>query len=63
MQQHFLSSAQLMKRYGISEMTLYRWQKDEKLAFPRPMVVNKRKFFSEDEITAWERERAAKVPA
>jgi len=58
MQKHYLSSAQVMKRYGISEMTLFRWQKNEKLSFPRPMVVNRRKFFSEDEIAAWERERA-----
>ncbi|MGO7726699.1 DNA-binding protein [Rhizobium johnstonii] len=39
-------------------MTLHRWGKDARLSFPRPMVVNRRKFFKEEELVAWERERA-----
>jgi len=55
--QTFLTTAQVLKRYSISEMTLWRWQKSTDLAFPSPMVVNKRKFFREDELVAWERNR------
>ncbi|MCO6422240.1 hypothetical protein FB008_102210 [Sinorhizobium medicae] len=58
MQKQYLTSAQVMSRYSISEMTLFRWQKSEKLGFPQPMVVNRRKFFKVDDLTAWERERA-----
>lgn len=58
MQKQYLTSAQVMSRYSISEMTLFRWQKSEKLGFPKPMVVNRRKFFRVEDLTAWERERA-----
>lgn len=54
----YLTGPQVLKRYGISEMTLYRWQKDELLAFPKPMIIRRRKFFREEELTAWERRRA-----
>ncbi|PCK86364.1 helix-turn-helix domain-containing protein [Rhizobium sophoriradicis] len=58
MQGNFLTSAQVLSRYSISEMTLHRWAKDSRLSFPRPMVVNRRKFFKEEDLVAWERERA-----
>ncbi|MBK5566903.1 DNA-binding protein [Ensifer sp. SSB1] len=58
MQRSYLTSAQVMTRYSISEMTLFRWQRNEALGFPKPMVVNRRKFFKEEDLTAWERERA-----
>lgn len=58
MQKSYLTSAQVMTRYSISEMTLFRWQRNEALGFPKPMVVNRRKFFKEEDLTAWERERA-----
>lgn len=61
MQKQYLTSAQVMSRYSISEMTLFRWQKSEKLSFPKPMVVNRRKFFNVDDLTAWERERATRA--
>ncbi|WP_037460716.1 helix-turn-helix transcriptional regulator [Sinorhizobium fredii] len=54
----FLTGPQVAERYQISGMTLYRWLRDPKLAFPKPMVVNRRKFFKENELTAWERDRA-----
>lgn len=59
MDEAFLTGPQVLKRYGISEMTLYRWLKDEGLGFPKPMVVNGRRFFKEGELTNWERVKAA----
>ncbi|MDX0112605.1 DNA-binding protein [Sinorhizobium meliloti] len=56
--QAYLTSIQVQDRYQISEITLHRWQKDARLSFPKPMVVNRRKFFRVDDLTAWERERA-----
>jgi len=35
---------------GISDMTLWRWQKDTTLAFPRPATIRKRKFFKLGEV-------------
>ncbi|KAB2712927.1 helix-turn-helix domain-containing protein [Brucella intermedia] len=57
----YLTSRQVMDRYKISEMTLYRWQKDEGLGFPKPLNIRRRNFFREDEIVAWERRKAAGV--
>ncbi|AWI58995.1 helix-turn-helix transcriptional regulator [Sinorhizobium fredii] len=62
-QERYLTGPQVLDRYHISEMTLHRWQKDEKLAFPKPMIVRRRKFFREDELIAWERQRAARATA
>lgn len=53
----YLTGPQVLARYQISEMTLYRWQKDEKLGFPEPMKVRRRKFFNEVELVEWERSR------
>lgn len=55
----YITGPQVMARYSISEMTLYRWVNDPKMAFPQPIKINRRRFFLEAELTAWERSRAA----
>lgn len=54
----YLTGPQVAERYKICGMTLYRWLRDPKLKFPKPMVINRRKFFNENDLSAWERERA-----
>lgn len=54
----YVTGPQVLARYQISEMTLHRWQKNEALGFPKPMVVNRRKFYDEEQLIAWERSRA-----
>lgn len=49
-----LDSAQVMARYGISKPTLYRWMKDADLSFPRPTKINRRYYFREADLHAWE---------
>lgn len=57
-------SVAVCERYGISRRTLYRWMEDEKLGFPAPVAtVNGRHYFSDVELTAWERARAARSRA
>jgi hypothetical protein len=46
-------------RYGIVDRTLDRWVADPEMGFPKPLVINNRRYFSEPELTAWERRRAA----
>lgn len=55
--QAFLTRPQVKQRYQISEMTLWRWENSETLDFPKPIVVNRRKFFREEDLTNWERAR------
>jgi hypothetical protein len=46
------------ERYRIVRRTLDRWIENEALGFPRPIVINKRRYFREHELEAWERRRA-----
>ncbi len=57
MQQAYLTRPQVKARYQISEMTMWRWEKNPDLNFPQPMVVGRRKYFKEEDLTAWERDR------
>jgi excisionase family DNA binding protein len=54
----YLSASQVCRRYNISDMTLWRWLKDEKLAFPQPMTIRRRRRFREADLVTWERARA-----
>lgn len=50
----------LRARFGnISEMTLWRWEHDKRLAFPRAIAINGRKYYDLAEIEEWERTRTA----
>lgn len=35
---------------GISDMTLWRWIQDPEMGFPRPIYINKRRYFRLAEI-------------
>ena len=36
---------------GISDMTLWRWL--DRLGFPRPTYIARRRYWREDEVVAW----------
>jgi hypothetical protein len=50
-------------RYGVCDRTIARWERDEKLSFPQPTVINGRKYFDEDALNDWERAHASKARA
>jgi len=54
----YLTGPQVRARYSVSEMTLYRWQNDLKVDFPKPMKVNTRNFWLLADLVKWERARA-----
>jgi hypothetical protein len=49
----------ICKRYNVCDRTIARWQANPALNFPQPTVINGRKYFDEDQMTAWDRSRAA----
>ena len=49
----------LCKRFKVVDRTISRWQADPRLNFPKPIIINRRKYFDENEIVAWERARAS----
>lgn len=57
----YLTAPQVLARYGISDMSLHRWLNNPVLTFPKPMVINRRRYFLEADLVAWERARAAKA--
>ena len=50
----FLPAPVLCKRHGISQMSLWRRLHDERLNFPRPIIVSGRRYFRLSEVVAWE---------
>jgi predicted DNA-binding transcriptional regulator AlpA len=59
----YISAAETCRRVGnITTVTLWRWLKNEDLKFPRPSVINKRRYFDEAEIARWVAERRRPAP-
>ena len=54
-----LPTTQVANRYGVSTRSVERWQRDSKLDFPKPILINNRKYWPLSSIEAWERKRAA----
>jgi predicted DNA-binding transcriptional regulator AlpA len=54
-----LPDPQVCRRYSVTPMTLWRWDHDEALGFPKPIRINRRKYRDVAELEAWERKRAA----
>jgi predicted DNA-binding transcriptional regulator AlpA len=55
--EQYLPSRDVCARYGISDMTLWRWQRHKRLGFPNPTRINTRKYWLLSDLTAWERRR------
>ena len=49
-----LTAPQVMERYGISEMSLWRWLRDPSTGFPRPIIICSRRYFDENELDAFD---------
>jgi predicted DNA-binding transcriptional regulator AlpA len=57
----FLSARKVWERYDVTDRTIDRWIADPAMGFPQPITINKRRYFSESELTAWERRRAGRA--
>lgn len=51
----YLTSAKVRARYGVSDMSLHRWEKDPTSRFPKPIRINGRRFWALDNLQAYER--------
>ncbi len=56
-----LPTRAVSQRYGISTRTVTRWQCNRDLAFPQPLRVNGRRYWSLNELETWERRRVAGI--
>jgi hypothetical protein len=48
----------VQERYDIADRTLDRWLESQTLNFPKPLIINKRRYWRVSELVEWERERA-----
>jgi predicted DNA-binding transcriptional regulator AlpA len=49
---------ELTERYGVVPRTVDRWLADADLGFPKPLVINGRRYWALSEIEQWEHARA-----
>lgn len=56
-QSEFVTSNYIITRYRITAMTLWRWIKSDNVNFPKPIYINKRRYFRIDDVMKWEAER------
>jgi predicted DNA-binding transcriptional regulator AlpA len=57
-QAEWMGDAQIARFFDVSSMTIWRWERDLRLNFPKPTIINSRKYWSRDSIDSWMRERA-----
>ena len=55
----YLTSQAVRARYGVSDMSLWRWLRNEATGFPRPFRVGKRRFWKRAELESWEANRTS----
>ena len=51
----WLTATNVCNRLGISKIGLYRWLRDERLNFPQPVIVRKRRYFRMSDLAQWEK--------
>lgn len=57
----FLQARQVRDRYGVSDMTVWRWLRD--LEFPQPVYISRYRYWRLSDIEAWEARQASKGAA
>ena len=53
----FLTRTKVCARYGVCQMTLWRWEQKAELKFPPSVRINGRAYFKLADIEAWEQSR------
>jgi hypothetical protein len=48
---------QVCKRYQVSAMTIWRWDRDPNLGFPKPIYIRGRKYRDERELDLFDEAR------
>lgn len=61
MQKRYTPAGKVRERYGISDMTLWRWLKDEQLKFPKPIVIRRRRMFDDEELDEFDARQRGEV--
>ena len=49
----WIGTTRLAGILDVTPMSIWRWQHDEKLEFPRPAIINRKKLWRRADIEAW----------
>jgi predicted DNA-binding transcriptional regulator AlpA len=52
-----IPNAKVARRLGVTVRTMFRWTAQPELCFPKPCIINSRRYFSAAEIDAWQASR------
>lgn len=58
-----LPATPVRARYGVSDMTIFRWLADPKLGFPQPIRINGRRYWRLSDLQAFEARQAQREAA
>jgi len=58
-----LPGRSVRERYGVTDMTIWRWRRNPTLGFPKSIVINNRHYWRLEELEAWEATRAEESAA
>lgn len=58
-----LPATPVRARYGVSDMTIFRWLADLKLGFPKPIRINGRRYWRLADLQAFEARQAKEEAA
>ena len=50
-----LPAVKVLARYGVSQMSLWRWERDANLGFPSPVRIARRRYFRLSDLLEFER--------
>jgi len=54
-----VTSTSVRVRYGgVTAMTIHRWLRNESLGFPQPIYINRRRYWREADLDAFDRRAA-----
>lgn len=59
MADQFLDTSRVLERYGVSMRTLRRWLANPALSFPKPVRINRRLYFRQMDLEAWDSKNGA----
>jgi hypothetical protein len=56
-----LPEAKVAERYGVTTVTLWRWDNDPDLGFPKPIVIRQRKYRDVEQLDAFDARQSSEV--
>jgi predicted DNA-binding transcriptional regulator AlpA len=59
----FLPARKVWERYGIADMTLHRWLRDDEMGFPAPTYLGRFRYWKLSHLIEWERARVGRKDA